>query len=377
MSLRIGICCYATYGGSGVLATELGMAMGRRGHQVHFLGADRPQRLVEGAPNVHFHAVKPATYPVFDHPQYTLALASAIVAVAKGPGLDLVHAHYAVPHATSAWMAKEMVGSFRLVTTLHGTDITLVGSDPSYLPITRHSMVKSDLLTTPSEWLRQETAARFDLPAGPIEVVPNFVDTDALHPGGDRAVLRSYFPDLGDDEPVVVHVSNLRPVKQVSQVVDVFAAVAGGRSARLLVVGDGPDRAMAEARVEQAGLSQRVHFAGNVRHLEPVLRACAVFVLPSQTESFGLAAAEALASGVPVVASRVGGLPEVVRHGETGFLEALDDVGAMSGRVAQLLDDEGLRLRMGEAARADVVARFRAQPVVDRYEALYRQVVAG
>mgnify|MGYP003887038185 CR=1 FL=1 len=234
--LRIGICCYPTYGGSGVLATELGMALGRRGHQVHFICSQRPQRLAEGADNVHFHAVEARDYPVFPHTPYTLALCSTIVSVAQATGLDLVHAHYAVPHATSAWMAQQVSGGFRLITTLHGTDITLVGSHPSYLPITRHSMVHSQRLTTPSQWLRDETVARFGLDPATIEVVPNFVDTEALHPGTDRRALVRYIPDLADDEPVVVHVSNLRPVKRIDRVIEVFDRVATGRRARLLVV---------------------------------------------------------------------------------------------------------------------------------------------
>jgi N-acetyl-alpha-D-glucosaminyl L-malate synthase BshA len=375
-SLRIGVCCYPTYGGSGVLATELGMALGRRGHQVHFICSERPERLAHGSPNVTFHRVQARDYPVFPHTPYTLALCSAIVGVARDPawGLDLVHAHYAVPHAVSAWLARQIAGDFRLVTTNHGTDTTLVGTDPSYLPVTRHAMLGSDQLTTPSQWLKEQTAERFDLPADRIEVVPNFVDTDALVPGDDRGALSRFFPDLGVDEPVVVHVSNLRPVKRVGDVVAVFAAAARGRPGRLLVVGDGPDRASAEAAVAAAGLGDRVVFAGNLSELPALLRACSVFLLPSQTESFGLAAAEALACGVPVVASRVGGLPEVVRHGVTGFLEPLGDVGAMASRVGQLLDDGPLRRRMGEAARADVVERFRMGPVVDRYEALYRRV---
>ena len=374
--LRIGICCYPTYGGSGVLATELGMALGRRGHQVHFICSQRPQRLAEGADNVHFHAVEARDYPVFPHTPYTLALCSTIVSVAQATGLDLVHAHYAVPHATSAWMAQQVSGGFRLITTLHGTDITLVGSHPSYLPITRHSMVHSQRLTTPSQWLRDETVARFGLDPATIEVVPNFVDTEALHPGTDRRALVRYIPDLADDEPVVVHVSNLRPVKRIDRVIEVFDRVATGRRARLLVVGDGPERARAEAMVAERGRQQQVVFVGNLAALAEVLRACTVFLLPSETESFGLAAAEALASGVPVVAARVGGLPEVVRHGTTGFLEPGDDLEALARRVGQLLDDGALRRRMGEAARASVVERFRMGPVVDRYERLYRDVLA-
>lgn len=378
MSLRVGILCYPTYGGSGVLATELGMALGRRGHTVHFLGTERPRRLRTDAPGVVFHEVAAPSYPVFPHTPYALALASALVKLAEGDGLDVVHAHYAVPHATSAWMAREVLGGgFRIVTTLHGTDITLVGSDPHYLPITRHGMVHSDRLTTPSAWLRDETVRRFGLDPGAtrIDVVPNFVDTEQLHPRaaeGPRNALQALIPELTAREPVFVHVSNLRAVKRPDRVIDAFAAAGAGR---LLVVGEGPERPAMEARARAAGLGARVHFAGALLELDALLREATAFLLPSETESFGLAAAEALASGVPVVASRVDGLPEVVRHGETGFLEAADDPAAMGRRLRQLAEDPALRRSMGAAARADVVARFRREPVVDAYERIYREVM--
>jgi N-acetyl-alpha-D-glucosaminyl L-malate synthase BshA len=366
MPLSIGITCFPTFGGSGIVATEIGLAMARRGHRVHFISTEVPRRLDVDVPNVFFHEVRARDYDVFPQVPYALALTSAIVRVARYEGLDVLHAHYAVPHATSGWMAREVLGgALKVVTTLHGTDITLVGSDDSYLPITRHSIERSDALTAPSEFLRRETLARFDLDV-PIEVIPNFVDTSRLSPvdGPERPRTTALF---GSGAPVLAHVSNFRPLKRVDRVVDVFARVAAARPCRLLLVGDGPERPRIEARVRQLGLQEHVRLVGSSAHFEALLRECAAFVLPSETESFGLAALEALACGVPVVASDVGGLPEVVRHGETGFLLAPDDVDGMAAAVLRALDDASL----GARARADAVARFSPRPILDRYEALY------
>ncbi|MEZ4323093.1 MAG: N-acetyl-alpha-D-glucosaminyl L-malate synthase BshA [Myxococcota bacterium] len=379
MSLSIGITCYPTFGGSGVLATELGMRLAHRGHRVHFICTDLPRRLDPDLPNIEFHRVESRDYPVFPHTPYSLALASKMVDVANHAGLDLIHAHYAVPHATSAWMAREIVPSLKIVTTLHGTDITLVGSDPSYLPITRHSMVKSDALTAPSAALRDDTYARFGLDPEltPIEVIPNFIDTDEHTPleGSDRPALMALFgPDLAG-APVIAHVSNFRPVKRVDRVIEIFARIVETRPCGLLLVGDGPERAAAEARVAEAGLSSVVRFVGALRNHQALLRECAVFLLPSETESFGLAALEALACGVPVVASAVGGLPEVVQDGLTGILCAPDDTSAMARATAALLHNPDRRGRMGREGREDAIARFRVDPLVDRYEAVYRRLL--
>lgn len=371
MSNRIGITCYPTFGGSGVLATRLGMALGERGHQVHFICSEKPQKLDLDAPNVWFHQVHARDYPVFPHVPYALALASKMVAVAQEHGLDLLHVHYAVPHATSAWMAREMEPSLKVVTTLHGTDITLVGSDASYLPITRHSILASDAVTVPSKALQRETEERFDLSGHPIEVVPNFIDTEAFRPSDrdDRPVLTQLLGPT--DEPVLVHVSNFRPVKRVDRLIEMLERVDG---CRLVLVGEGPELPKVRALAERKGLAGRVCFAGTVP-VEPLVREASVFLLPSDTESFGLAALEALCSGVPVVASDVGGLPEVVRHGETGLLVPVGDIEAMAGAVRTLLGDEALRRRMGQRAREDVLERFRTGPRVDAYEALYRRVL--
>lgn len=380
MSLSIGITCYPTFGGSGIIATEVGVALARRGHRVHFICSELPRRLDPTLENVGFHPVQARDYPVFPQVPYSLALASAMVSVANAQGLDLIHAHYAVPHATAAWMAREVLGGqLAVITTLHGTDITLVGSDPSYLPITRHSILSSDAVTAPSAHLRQETWDRFDLDAQrtPIEVIPNFVDTDLLRPhtGLDRPELEALFGPSCRGVPVLVHVSNFRPLKRLDRVVEVFARVAKERPCLLLLIGEGPDRELAEAALADAGLSDRARLVGSQVRFEALLRECDAFLLPSETESFGLAALEALASGVPVVASDVGGLPEVVQDGVTGFLRAADDVQGMAEAVLSLFTDPGRAATMGRAARADVLERFRQAPMVDRYEALYRRVV--
>ncbi len=371
--LRIGIVCYPTYGGSGVLATELGRHLARRGHVVHCISSERPRRLID-AEGVHFHPVRTREYPVFPHAPYSLALCSTIVQIARQEGLDLIHAHYAVPHATSAWMAREIVPELKVVTTLHGTDITLVGSDESYLPITRHSIEVSDAVTVPSAWLRDETWRRFDLEEAstPIQVVPNFIDTDLHAPNGpERPALTALFGEELGAEPVLAHVSNFRPVKRVDRVIEVFRRVARGRACRLVLIGDGPDREAARRQVEEAGLTSRVRFAGAIPAIHELVRECSVFVLASETESFGLAAAEALACGVPVVAFAVGGLPEVIRAGKTGLLSPAGDVAAMAKAVAGLLDDPEAREGMAKAGREDAVARFRPDPIVDIWEKVY------
>ena len=380
--LRIGVVCHPTAGGSGVVATEIALAMARRGHQVHVVCTDRPRRLPVDGHTVRFHRVQAREYPVFPAVPYSLALASKLVEVANAHGLDVIHAHYAVPHATSAWMAREVLGAGgpRIVTTLHGTDITLVGADDSYLPITRHSILRSDAVTAPSEYLRRETHVRFDIdPARvPIEVLPNFVDPDVFRPhgGGRRVELEALFGPQVREVPVLAHASNFRPVKRLDLVVAAFAQVVARRRALLLLIGDGPDRAEAQAQLDRLGLSDRACLVGERTDLAPLIRECAAFVLPSDSESFGLAALEALASGVPVVASDVGGLPEVVRDGVTGHLVPAGDAAALADRLVALLDDEAGRARLGSAARLDAVERFRLGPLIDRYEALYHRLVA-
>jgi N-acetyl-alpha-D-glucosaminyl L-malate synthase BshA len=379
--LKIGITCFATFGGSGIVATEVGLAMAARGHEVHFIARALPVRLHPTTPGVFFHeVVEPDHAVLLPDGAYPIALASKIIEVTQQFHLDLLHVHYAVPHATAAWMARAVLGpdAPKLVTTLHGTDITLVGSDASYLPITRFSVLQSDAVTTPSAFLREATWTELDLPRSmPITVVQNFVDTRVWHasPERDVAPLQELFTDWRDGEAVLVHVSNFRPVKRIADVVAIFQAVHAERPARLLLIGDGPDCEQAEAQLESAGLADRVAFLGRQEHFAKWLAAADVFLLPSATESFGLAALEAMACGVPVVASDVGGLPEVVAHGETGFLAPLGDVAAMAGHVLWILADRARWQRLSMAGLKRVNRLFQTQAALDAYESVYRQVL--
>jgi N-acetyl-alpha-D-glucosaminyl L-malate synthase BshA len=376
--LRIGVVCFSTFGGSGVVAAEVAASLARRGHAVHVFSDDVPGRLDPTQAGVSFHRVAPPDYPQLRHSPYTLALTSKIVEVSRRERLDVVHAHYAIPHAVSAHLAREVLASDaggraaapRLVTTLHGTDITLVGSDPSFLPLTRFSIAASDAVTTPSAWLARATHETLDVPdTVAIEVVPNFVDAERFRPAGGP-------PRPLPAVPVLVHVSNFRPVKRVPDAVAVFARVRARRPARLRLVGDGPERARVEAQVAALGLGADVELLGERVDLPAALRDADLFLLPSETESFGLAALEAMASGVPVIASAVGGLPEVIPDGEAGFLCPLGDVEEMADAAGRLLDDAALHARFAAAARRLAETRFRVEPAVDRYVAVYRRVLA-
>ncbi len=381
--LKIGITCFATFGGSGIVATEVGLAMAARGHEVHFIARTLPIRLDPAMPGVFFHEVVEPDHDVLQPDgAYPIALASKIIEVTRRFHLDLLHVHYAVPHATAAWLARAVLGAEapKLVTTLHGTDITLVGTDASYLPITRFSVLQSDAITTPSVFLREATWTRLDLPRSlAITVVPNFVDTATWHPPAkrNRRPLQERFADLRDTDAVLVHVSNFRPVKRIADVVAIFQAVHAQRPARLLLIGDGPDCAHAEQLLAAAHLQDRVAFLGRQEHFADWLGAADVFLLPSESESFGLAALEAMACGVPVVASDVGGLPEVVAHGMTGFLAPVGDVAAMAQHVLALLADRGLWQQMSWAALDRVARFFQADAAMDAYEAVYRDVLKG
>jgi L-malate glycosyltransferase len=381
-SLKVGIVCYPTFGGSGVVATEIGVALARRGHRVHVLSYEVPSRLDHFVENLLFHEVATRSYPLLDDGAYTLALASKIVEVCRYEGLDLLHVHYAVPHATSAYLARQILGpeAPRIVTTLHGTDITLVGSDPSFLPITRFSIVQSDGVTTPSAYLKQATYDRLDVPESmPIEVIPNFVDTERYAPGPRRSLAElggPVMPAAAAAPAVLVHVSNFRPLKRVDDVVRIFSEVNRVRPAVLLLIGDGPERSKVEALVRQLGLGNRVVFVGKMVSFVELLQASDVFLMPSESESFGLAALEALSCGVPVVASDVGGIPEVVPDGEVGFLAPVGDVATMAERVLRILADEGLHGRLSRAARARALQQYGLAPAIARYEAHYERVLA-
>ena len=365
--LRVGITCFPTFGGSGIIATELGLALARRGHTVHVVSSETPWRFDGYVENLFFHEVESHEYPLFGHDNYVLALASKMVEVASRASLDLLHVHYAIPHAAAGFLAREILGKQgpRLVTTLHGTDITVVGQDRSFLPVTRFSIERSDAVTVPSRFLREATYEQLGVDRGvAIEVIPNFVDTEVYRPDGAR-----------HGRPVIVHTSNFRPVKRVDDVVRVFSLLRRGRDCELVLIGDGPERSRVERLARDLGVDDSVTFLGKQHAFVKVLQGARVFVLPSATESFGLAALEALACGVPVVASRVGGLPEVVTEGENGFLAPLGDTAGLAEAIGRLLDDDALHARMSARARELAVERFRMAPMIDRYEAFYRRVL--
>jgi N-acetyl-alpha-D-glucosaminyl L-malate synthase BshA len=375
--VKIGITCYPTYGGSGALATELGIALARRGHEIHFITYQQPFRLPAFLPRIYFHEVDVGRYPLFEYPPYDLALAVRMHEVVLDHGLDLLHCHYAIPHATSAWIAKEMLKptrpDIRVVTTLHGTDITIVGQDPSFRPITKFSIEKSDGLTAVSQYLQTETLTTFGCTACRIEVIPNFVDPEVY----DRSRYTSILDEqLDSDTRVLMHVSNFRSVKRVKDVVRVFARVAEQMAAVLVMVGDGPDRVHAEAEARELGLHEKVFFLGKIEAVAPLLAGADLFLLPSASESFGLSALEALACGVPVIATKVGGLPEVVRDGETGFLCPVGDVEAMSQAAVGILRDANRWQAMSTLAAADARERFSLDSIVADYEAFYEYTLA-
>lgn len=374
--MKIGITCYPTYGGSGAVATELGIALASRGHEVHFITYRQPFRLPAFLPRVYFHEVDVPRYPLFEFPPYDLALAVRMHEVVLGHKLDLLHLHYAIPHATSAWIAREMLraggADVRLITTLHGTDITIVGQDPSFQAITKFSIERSDRITAVSDYLRDETMRTFGCTGCAVTVIPNFVDPIAYDRSRHPAVLRA---DIGGSGPILMHVSNFRPVKRVTDVVGIFARVRGEMPASLIMVGDGPERPTAEDAARRLGVEQDVHFLGKIDAVAPLLANADIFLLPSASESFGLSALEALACGVPVVASDVGGIPEVVRPGETGFLRPVGDVDGMANAALGLLRDRAAWERTSAAAAADARARFSEDAVVAQYEALYRETL--
>jgi len=379
--LNLAITCFPTVGGSGTIATEVGLAMAAKGHRVHFIARDLPARLKGAAHNVQFHEVVESASPVLlQSSAYPIALASKMIEVAQREELDVIHVHYAIPHATAAWMAREVLGirAPRIVTTLHGTDITLVGIEPNHLPITRFSVIKSDAVTTPSQFLKDATYKNLDIPRDVgIDVIPNFVDAPAQPLlRGSRPHLERIFPGIPSTEVVLFHVSNFRAVKRIHDVTAIFEQVAARIPCRLVMVGDGPDRAQAEQRLKSAGLAERVAFLGKLDQFNALLAEGDVFLLPSETESFGLAALEAMACGIPVVASAVGGIPEVVVHGETGWLEPLGDTQAMAQRVLSLVEKPAIWTEFSQRARQRALEQFQRGPAVERYEAVYRRVLA-
>lgn len=378
--LSIGIVCFPSLGGSGVVASELAAGLARRGHRVHLLATARPSRDYPAGENELFHEVAVPPYPLFEHAPYDLAMASKIVDVARAHRLDLLQVHYAVPHAASAYLARQLLGrdAPALVTSLHGTDVTRVGSDPAYRPVTAFAVAASDGVTVPSDFLRREARARLGIRETlEIEVLPNFVDTDHFAPDGapDRSKLSALFPPGGPDGPVLFHVSNFREVKRVGDLMEVLARVRRHLPARLVAVGDGPEREVAARRASELGVADSVRFLGRRVEFVEELRHADAFLLPSETESFGVAALEALSAGIPVFAYRVGGLPEVVVDGVGRLVEPFD-VDALARAVVEVVGDPERRGTLGRAARAHAVAHFGEGPALDRFEAYFRRVLA-
>jgi len=371
--MRIGITCYPTYGGSGVVATELGIELAARGHDIHFISYAMPVRISEASERIHFHEVEMLNYPLFDHPPYTLALATAMANVAVNESLDLLHVHYAIPHSVSAYLARAMLKPHRLpfVTTLHGTDITLVGSDRSYLPITRFSIEESDGVTAISDYLREVTLREFEI-RRPVEVIPNFVNCDVFSPENAKGRRGEFAPG---GEKILTHLSNFRPVKRVSDVIEIFALVRREIPAKLLMIGDGPDRTVAEWMAREKKLTPDVIFLGKQNQVQDLLSCADVLLLPSDMESFGLAALEGMASGVPAICSRVGGVPEVLRDGVEGFLVEVRDVQTMAARALEILSNPERQAEMSRAARQRALRHFCSKSIIPLYEDLYRRVL--
>jgi L-malate glycosyltransferase len=367
--MRVGITCYPTYGGSGIVATELGLELATRGHEVHFISYANPIRLDPDTPGIFYHEVEVSTYPLFQYPPYCLALASRMAEVAERHYLDLLHVHYAIPHSISALLAQQMTTERRLpfITTLHGTDITLVGTDRSYYPITKFSIERSDGVTTISEYMRQRTVDFFGI-RNPIEVIPNFVNCSLYRP--DPEAQRK-------GRKRILHISNFRPVKRVLDCIRAFALVRQSVDAELVLAGDGPDRGPAEALAHDLGVEREVRFLGKQDHMQRLIPRMYALHLPSEMEAFGLAALEAMACGVPPVATLTGGVPDLITHGVDGFMEAVADIDAQAARLTELLIDDALHARISAAARKTAESRFCTDLIIPRYEQYYQQVCAA
>lgn len=374
--LKIGITCYPTFGGSGIVATELGLALAGLGCEVHFISSRVPARLQGRAlADVSFHEVNTYSYALFQHEPYTLALAAKMAEVAETFELDVLHVHYAIPHAISAHLAQEMLsGAVKVVTTLHGTDITLVGNDPSLHKITAYAIEQADAVTAVSNWLREETVKEFS-PGIPIAVIPNFINTNEYHPGLDKHWAGSKHCD--QTNPSLVHVSNFRPVKRAPDAVDVFSRVLQNVDASLVMVGDGPDLHRAVNRAKELGVMDKISFLGNREDIAHILAASDILLMPSESESFGLAALEAMACGCTVAASRIGGVPELVVDGETGMLFDVGDTAAMAEGVTSLISSKARLRDMKENARQRAVREFESSVVVQRYLETYSGVMTG
>jgi L-malate glycosyltransferase len=384
--LSVGIVCFPSLGGSGIVATELAVGLSQRGHSVHVVASAPPSRTLPTFERLFLHEVSVPGHPALQYAPYALALASSLVEIASNHGLDVIHVHYAVPHAASAYLARQVLGrqAPRIVTTLHGTDVTQIGSDPSYRPITRFTVAQSDGVTVPSEFLKAETHLRLGISPGfPIEVIPNFVDTEHFTPAAhrDRTRFDAMFESAGGDPadrgaPVLFHVSSFRPVKRVTDLVETLARVRLRARARLMLVGDGPDRQKLMTRARDLDVHRSVCLVGTHAEFVDYLRHADAFLLPSESESFGVAALEAMSCGVPVLAYRVGGLPEVVTP-DVGRLVPPHDVDALAAAALEIVTDEPLREALGRTARVRAETLFLREDAIDRYEAHYRRALAA
>ncbi|OIP64213.1 MAG: N-acetyl-alpha-D-glucosaminyl L-malate synthase BshA [Ignavibacteria bacterium CG2_30_36_16] len=372
--MKIGITCYPTYGGSGVVATELGKALAKRGHQIHFISYALPFRLDSFVENIVFHEVETSSYPLFEFPLYSLALASKMVEVARYEDLDLLHVHYAIPHASSAYLAKQMLKGkkdLKIITTLHGTDITLVGLEPSFLPLVKFSIKESDGVTAVSRFLKEKTLTNYNIEKD-IEVIPNFIDTNIYKPISNSEFKKYIAPN---GEKILMHTSNFRPVKRVPDTIKIFEQVFKEIPSKLVLVGDGPERSDCEKLCREINLCDHVKFLGKQDGLVDILNAADVFLIPSQSESFGLAALEAMACGVPVVSSSVGGLPELVKHNDSGFIAEIGDIDRMSKYVIDLLTNSRKYEIFSNNARRRAIELFGIDKIVPYYENYYQTVL--
>ncbi|MDE0960463.1 MAG: N-acetyl-alpha-D-glucosaminyl L-malate synthase BshA [Planctomycetota bacterium] len=373
--MKIAIACHPTHGGSGVVAAELGMRLAGRGNEVHFVSYERPFRLDPLTQGIHFHKVQVSSYPLFRYPPYALALANELLQVVQREGVEIIHAHYAIPHSLAAVLARNMDtdGDVKVFTTLHGTDITLVGSDPSYAGITRWAIEQSDRVTVVSDWLAAATIKEL-APEVEIETIPNAIDSSIFSPEHRDTQLRARFAT--PDELLVAHVSNFRPVKRVDDVVSAFAIAARDLPARLLMIGQGPELVKAQEKARQLGVYDRISWLGPIDDIAALLASSDLFLLPSENESFGLAALEAMSSGLPVVATRSGGLPDVVVDGETGLLAEVGDIESLAAHCHRLLTDAPLRHKMSSTARKVATEKFGWESVLHCYENAYRQLLS-
>lgn len=373
--MNIGITCYPTYGGSGVVATELGKALAERGHKVHFVSYGIPMRLNHLKENIFYHEVEMSNYPLFEFPLYSLALSSKMIEVCEYENIDLFHVHYAIPHSVSAYLAKQVLletnHKVKVITTLHGTDITLVGLEPSFLPLVKFSIEKSDGVTAVSKFLKEKTITNYKINKE-IEVIPNFVDVEIYKPQDD-CVFKSHFAPK--EEKVLSHISNFRPVKRVPDVIKIFYLVKQKIPAKLVLAGDGPDRTECERLVRELNIKEDVYFLGKQEAVVDILNASDLFIMPSQSESFGLSALEAMACGVPTITTSIGGLPELVIHNETGYIAEIGDVERMAKYAIDLLSNPNKYKKFSENARKRAVEFFNKDKIVNQYEEFYQRIL--